>query len=119
MFLFSPLAATAQTAPASVAPATPAVGADFNNPQQRAALKAELAKLPPDQRAAKMAELREQLHAQRGEELAARKAKFQDKWAKASPAQRQKFCSNVAARCATKGADNEACSFAKSTCGGQ
>ena len=81
---------------------------------KREALREELMKLPPDQRRQRIQELKQKFQERHQE----RQQAFEDKWGKASPEQRAKFCEGVAQKCASGGSDSPACTLAQKTCAG-
>ncbi|HTK86008.1 MAG TPA: hypothetical protein VL625_13070 [Patescibacteria group bacterium] len=87
---------------------------DFSNPDRRRALKEQLMQLPPDQRRQRIQELREQFQAKREQ----RREKFEGMWEKASPEQKSKFCSNIAAKCTGEAAGKPGCQLAQQRCNG-
>lgn len=86
--------------------------------QKSQELREQLMKLPPDQRRAKIEEMKQQMSADKARKLQQRKDEFQNKWDKASPEDRKKFCTNVKQKCA-EGGKKFACEIAQDKCSGQ
>ena len=83
----------------------------------RQQMRQELMTMPADQRHERMQQFREQAQQQHSQMMGQRQQQLRDRWGRATPQQRQKFCGTVGPRCASDG-DLPVCQTAQQLCGG-